>query len=77
MNKLSLTNLIQLQGFVLYLLIVKQLLDLGAEGAGGLAEDHHLVVTDVLLHLLHGGAGDGSHPAGGPDLVPGVHTSVR
>ena len=36
-----------------------------------------LVVTDVLLHLLHGGAGDGSHPAGGPDLVPGVLTSVR
>merc|ERR1719300_216020 len=31
------------------------------QGTCSLGEDHHLVVLDELLHLLHGGAGDGSH----------------
>ena len=53
--------MIQFNGMVFDAEAVKQLLDLGTEGAGGLGEDHDLVVLDVLLHLLHGGPGHRSH----------------
>ena len=56
------TNLIKLQNFILVSKTIKKLFYSCAEGTGSLGEDHHLVVLDVLLHLLHGGAGDGSHP---------------
>ena len=52
----KLTQLIQLQNLIFKTKTVKEILDLGAEGAGGLGEDHHLVVLDSLLNHLHGGA---------------------
>ena len=55
-NRGKLTELIQFQDFIFETKTVKEILDLGAEGAGGLGEDHHLVVLDPLLDHLHGGA---------------------
>ena len=49
-----LTYSIQFKSCVLNSKTLEQLLDPGAEGAGGLAEHHHLVLLDVGLHLLHG-----------------------
>ena len=61
--KSCLTSLIQLQDLIFKALAVKELLYFGAEGTGGLGEDHDLVVLDVVLHHLHG-AGHRRHLGG-------------
>ena len=53
--------LIQLQDLDLHLHLLEEVLDLGAEGAGGLGEDHDPVGGHHLVHNLHGGGGDGGH----------------
>ena len=54
--KAKLTNLVQFNCCVLNAKTIKELLDSDTEGAGGLAEDHNLVVLDEGLHLLQGAA---------------------
>ena len=66
----SLTNLIQLQHLNLDFELLKEILDLGAEGAGGLGEDHDRVSGHQLVHSLHGGGGDGRHGGQAPELQP-------
>ena len=53
--------MIQLQDLDLHLHLLEEVLDLGAEGAGGLGEDHDPVGGHHLVHNLHGGGGDGGH----------------
>ena len=59
----QLTNLIQLESFVLNFFLVEKPLDLRTERARGLGEHHDLVVLDVLIHHLDGRPGDRSHVA--------------
>ena len=61
-----LTYLIQLEDLNLHFELLEEVLDLGAEGAGGLGEDHDPVGGHQLVHGLHGGGGDGRHGGQAP-----------